>query len=654
MHKLLQRQLGRLNLTWKELPRGIQRLLHQVDRAYVQADHDRGLLEHSLDITSKELVDQNLRLRDQLAKGRTAEEALRRSEERYDLAVNGADAGIWDWDLASDTIFYSSRWKSLLGYDSAEIGESPTEWLDRIHPNDQLRVRAAVHNHLDGKTPRLEIEYRIRHKSGNYIWALACGVAVRNKSGNPYRMAGSQTDVTARKVAEEQVRHDAIHDALTGLPNRTLFMDRLDHLMTIAQREPGHAFAILFLDLDRFKLVNDSLGHLVGDQLLVETARRFGACLKAGDTLARLGGDEFVILLEEVNEIEEATVVAERLLRELRRPFVIEQHEVYTSASIGIVVDADHQRTSQELLRDADTAMYRAKQEGKACYQVFDAQMHKRAISRLRLENELRRALDEEQFELLYQPIFYLPNRQLTGFEALIRWRHPERGLLSPAEFIPVAEEIGLIVPMDRWVMDKAFTQLAQWQERIPQQQPLHVSVNVSARNFERHGLVEKISAILDHTGLPPYTLQLEITETSLMRENDKRVVDQLLALRELGVFLFLDDFGTGYASLSYLHKLPFNGLKIDRSFTAQMDDDGKNSTFVQTLISLADSLYLFPVVEGIETQSQLESIQSIAACCGQGYHFSHPLPAEEAEQLIISASRFEQQIYQKGTPFHK
>jgi len=631
-----------LNVARNTLSPEIQRLLHQVDRAYVQADHDRGLLKHSLDITSKELVDQNMRLREQLAKERAAEEALRRSEERYDLAVNGADAGIWDWDLNSDTVFYSPRWKSLLGYDSAEVSETPSEWFDRIHPNDQLRVQAAVHNHLDGKTSRLEIEYRIRHKNGNYIWALACGVAVYNENNIPYRMAGSQTDVTARKVAEEQVRHDAIHDALTGLPNRTLFMDRLDHLMKVSQREPAHAFAILFLDLDRFKIVNDSLGHLVGDQLLVETARRFGSCLKAGDTLARLGGDEFVILLEEVNETEEATAIAERLLRELRRPFVIEQHEVYTSASIGIVIDAEHRRTSQELLRDADTAMYRAKQEGKACYQVFDAQMHKRAISRLRLENELRRALDEEQFELLYQPIFYLPNRQLTGFEALIRWRHPERGVLSPVEFVPVAEEIGLIVPMDRWVMEKGFKQLAQWQERHPLQQPLHLSVNVSARQFDRDGLVDKIGEILEETGLPPYTLQLEITETSIMREDDKRVIDQLLALRELGIFLFLDDFGTGYASLSYLHKLPFNGLKIDRSFPAQMDSDGKNSTFVQTMISLADSLYLFPVVEGIETESQLKNIQSIAACCGQGYHFSHPLSVDEAEQLIISVAQQE------------
>lgn len=635
MHKLLKRQLERSRIDHTALPFPLMQVLDAIDRAYRQADQDRSLLEHSLELTSRELVEQNQRLRAQLDEQSRTEEALRSSEERYDLAVNGADVGIWDWDLRSNSIFFSARWKALLGYGPEAISAQPAEWFQVVHPTDRALVRSAIKDHLSGHTARLDVEYRIQHKDGSMRWAQTCGMALRDESGKAYRLAGSQTDITVRKLAEERIRHDAIHDSLTGLPNRTLFMDRLNHLMARAQRSSKDRFAVLFFDLDRFKLVNDSFGHIAGDQLLIEAAQRLQACLKSSDTLARLGGDEFIVLLERIDHVEDAIAAADRLLEELKRPFDIEGHEIYTSASIGIVTNTPHHEKPEDLLRDADTAMYRAKHEGKACYQLFDTEMHRRVISRLRLENDLRKAIEQQQFELVFQPIYYLPNRRLTGFEALIRWRHPKRGLLPPAEFIPVAEEIGLIIPMDYWVLEQACAHMTRWHHTHPTPETLSINVNISARHFERNGLVQRVAQALKSTGLAPHTLQLEITETSLMSEDDSLVIQQLHDLRELGVCLYLDDFGTGYASLSYLHHLPFNGLKIDRSFVAQLGRNPQKREFIQTLLTLAESLYLFPVVEGIETEEQLAEINALSACCGQGYLFARPLPLADAEALI-------------------
>lgn len=635
MHKLLRRQLERFGYSPEGVSRSFMQFIEAVNAAYAQADLDRSLLEHSLELTSQELVEQNRRLRQELAERKKAETALRESEERYHLAVRGANVGIWDWDVAAERIFFSARWKSLLSYSDEDIGDTVDEWFDRVHPDDSPRLRAAIESHLRNETPHLHHEYRMYDKRGAVRWILTRGVALRDETGQPYRMAGSQTDISERKKAEEQRAHDAIHDALTGLPNRTLLIDRLMHLVAQSRREQDTRFAVLFLDLDRFKLVNDSLGHPAGDQLLVQTARRLETSVKSGDTLARLGGDEFVILMEDVAHAEDAIHVAERLLDQLRHPFSIDGHEVYTSASLGIVISTDHHKPAEDLLRDADTAMNRAKNMGKACYQIFDGEMHQRAMSRLRLENDLRRALENGQFEIHYQPIFYLPNGRLTGFESLIRWRHPERGLLAPAEFIDVAEEIGLVVLMDYWVMEQACRQLLAWQQRYPTSSPLTVNVNISARHFEKHGLPEKVREVLERSRLAPECLQLEITESSLVRDDETLVTAQLEALRRLGVFLYLDDFGTGYASLSYLHRLPFNGLKIDRSFIQGMGEQPKKSAFVSTILSLAEHLYLFPVIEGIEAEDQLQQIRSLAACCGQGYYLSRPLDLAAAEELI-------------------
>ena len=356
-----------------------------------------------------------------------AEESLRESEERYALAVLGANEGLWDWNLKTNQFYYSPRWKSMLGCEENEIQTSPDEWFNRIHPEDRVRVKDEMAAHHGGLTPHFENEHRMLHKDGTYRWMLARGIAVRDAQGKAYRMAGSQTDITEGKVA----------DVLTGLPNRILFMDRLGRSVERAKYRKGYLFAVFFLDLDRFKVVNDSLGHLIGDQLLIATARRLQTCLHTGDTIARLGGDEFSILVDDIREVSDATRIAERIERQLALPFNINGHEVFTTASIGIALSSSGYERPEDLLRDADTAMYRAKALGKARYEVFDTAMRERAVARLQLETDLRRALEREEFRVYYQLIVSLDDGRISGCEALLRWQHPKRGLISPSEFIP-------------------------------------------------------------------------------------------------------------------------------------------------------------------------------------------------------------------------
>ncbi|HEY9750603.1 MAG TPA: PAS domain S-box protein, partial [Allocoleopsis sp.] len=369
-----------------------------------------------------------------------AEEALRESQERYALAVAGANDGLWDWNLKTNEIYFSSRWQSMLGYQEGEISSSPNEWFSRVHPEDVERLKAQINLHLEGLSPHFESEHRMRHQDGSYRWMLSRGLAVRDADQKVSRMAGSQTDVTERKHVEEQLLHDAFHDVLTGLPNRSLFMDRLGLAIERSKRPGNNLFAVLFLDLDRFKVINDSLGHMIGDQLLIAIARRLEACLRGGDTVARLGGDEFTILLEDIVDIHDATRIANRIHQALQSPFNLQGQEVFTSVSIGIALSETGYDWPEDLLRDADTAMYRAKSLGRACHEVFDRTMHLRAVELLHLETDLRRAIERQELRLYYQPIVSLTTGRIHGFEALIRWQHPERGLISPAEFIPVAE----------------------------------------------------------------------------------------------------------------------------------------------------------------------------------------------------------------------
>lgn len=568
------------------------------------------------------------------------EEQVRVSEERYALAVDGAHDGVWDWDLSTDEIYFSTRWKSLLGYQGDELNGGAEEWFDRVHPDDIERLRKEIQIHLDGRTQHFESEHRIQHRDGAYRWVLSRGLAVREMSGPPHRMAGSLTDVHARKMTEQQLLHDAMHDALTGLPNWALFMDRLGIAIAQSKRSEKHLFAVLFLDLDRFKNVNDSLGHTLGDKLLVAIARRLRKMMRPGDTVARLGGDEFAVLINAVEVPSDATRIAERIHDELSRPFDLEGHDVFTTASIGIAMGTNGYERPEEVLRDADTAMYRAKSLGKNRHSIFDQRMHERAVRLLQLETDLRRGVERDEFCLHYQPIISLSRGEIEGFEALARWQHPVRGLVFPNDFIPVAEETGLIVPIGWCVLRKACRKMVSWHREFPSIQPMSINVNLSSRQFLQPDLVDKICQVLDETGLDPSRLRLEITEGMIMEDADSAVL-KLQQLRNTGVELHLDDFGTGYSSLSHLHQLPTHTIKIDRSFVSRIQENSEDTEIVATIVALARSLGMHAAAEGLETAKQLSTMRSLDCDYGQGFYISRPLDEIAAGDLIASGRRW-------------
>jgi diguanylate cyclase (GGDEF)-like protein len=438
----------------------------------------------------------------------------------------------------------------------------------------------------------------------------------------------------ALQESREHFRHAAFHDALTGLPNRALLMDHLKLSIERVKGRSGYLFAILFLDLDRFKNINDSLGHIAGDQLLIEIARRLEKCLRPTDTVARLGGDEFAILLDGLEDYGDAIRVAERVQNDLASPFNLGGHEVYTTASIGITLNTIGYDDPENVLRDADTAMYRAKENGKARHEMFDKVMHARAVALLQLENDLRRAIEREEFRVFYQPIVSLETDRIVGFEALIRWRHPEQGYVSPTEFIPVAEETGLIIEIGQWVLGEACGQMREWQRQSPDLRALTLSVNLSGKQFTQPDLIEQIKRILDRTNFDPRSLKLEITESVVM-ENAETASMMLTQLRALGVQLSIDDFGTGYSSLSYLHRFPVTTLKIDRSFISRMSAGLENSEIVRTILTLAGNLGMEVVAEGVETEEQLAQLKSMRCDYAQGYLFSKPVDADAAAALF-------------------
>jgi diguanylate cyclase (GGDEF)-like protein/PAS domain S-box-containing protein len=572
------------------------------------------------------------RIRTQVAL-KNAEEALRESEERFALAAQGSNDGLWDWNLLDNVIYFSPRWKSMLGYQENEIGNSPEEWLGRIHVADRERVKDEISAHQRGLTHHFESENRVQHKDGSFHWMLSRGLAIRSSSGKVSRMAGSQTDITGGKVA----------DVLTGLPNRLLFTDRLVRLIEHAKRHKGYLFAVLFLDLDGFKMINDSLGHVIGDQLLVGVANRLEKCLRTSDTvtriedpytLARLGGDEFTILLDQVKGSSDATLVAERIMKAIAAPFNLDGKKLFTSVSIGIALSNIGYDKPEDLLRDADTAMYRAKTLGKGRYEVFDLDMRASVIARLQLETDLRIAMEREEFQNFYQPIVSLDTGRITGFEALLRWKHPSRGLLQPSDFIPVAEEIGMIREIGWWNLQKACRQISAWNACRNGDLPLTMSVNISVKQFVQPNLAAEIGKLLRETGLPPDTLKLEITESTVMAD-PSAAVEMLLQIKSLGVQLSIDDFGTGYSSLSYLHRLPLDTLKIDRSFTRSIGLEGDSMEIVRTILPMANSLRLNVIAEGVETAEQLAILRKLRCEYAQGFYFSRPVTADEAGALL-------------------
>ena len=565
-----------------------------------------------------------------------SEEALRENEERYALAIRGANDGLWDWNLEAGTVYLSPRWKMMLGYGIYETGERLEDWFDKVHPDDLDELRSALSAHFESDEEHFEHEHRMVTRGGEIRWMLTRGVAVRNEDGRVIRMAGSLTDVTARKVAEQQLLYDAFHDGLTGLANRALFIDRLGVVLAARRRQAGLRFAVLFLDLDRFKNINDSLGHTTGDKLLQDIARRIEKTLRPGDTIARLGGDEFAILLSQVDDLGDAIHVAERIQELISTPVVIRSNEVYVTASIGIALSTTETRGPEDILRDADIAMYRAKAAGRARYEIFDSEMHRHAVRLLALETELRRAIEREDFVMHYQPIVALDRGRIVGFEGLIRWNHPERGLVAPGHFIPLAEETGLIVPLCWYTLRECCGQARRWQLMFPQEPPLFMSVNVSGKLFMQPDAVEQIVKILTDSGLAPESLRLEVTENVVVDHGDE-VMAKLGKLRALGVQLSIDDFGTGYSSLSYLQRFQYDSLKIDRSFVSSMGMARESRNIVKTILSLADDLGIGVVAEGVETEEQAVRLRQMECPLGQGYWFARPLNQQAATELIAS-----------------
>ncbi|HEX7828100.1 MAG TPA: EAL domain-containing protein [Thermoanaerobaculia bacterium] len=551
--------------------------------------------------------------------------ALRESEERYALSARGANDGLWVWDVRTNDVYYSPRWKSMLGFDEHEVGSAPDEWFSRVHPDDAELLRSAVDRHLSGETLHFENEHRMRCRDGSYRWMLSRGLAVRDTSGTATRIAGSQTDVTERKLAVDRLTHDAFHDALTQLPNRALFMDRLARAIETHRRHPESLFAVLFLDLDRFKVINDSLGHLLGDELLLAVAKRLSAFVRSSDTVARLGGDEFAMLLDGIDHEADAVRAARRIQEELLLPFRLGAHEVFTTVSIGIALSTTGYDDPQDVLRDADIAMYRAKARGKARHEVFDTAMHDRTVELLRFETDLRRAIERDELRVYYQPVIEMKSGRVAGFEALLRWQRGET-LVSAQSIVATAEETGLIVPIGEWVLREALRQARVWDG-------IDMHVNLSPRQLLQPDFIERVASIVAESGVAPERLHLEVTE-NLLIDNEETAVLLLRELRDIKVRLSLDDFGTGYSSLSLLRLFPFDTLKIDRSFLLDADA-ARADEIVRTIASLAKTLGMDVIVEGLETAEHVERMRGLGIRFAQGFHFARPLPVGEAERLL-------------------
>jgi diguanylate cyclase (GGDEF)-like protein len=555
--------------------------------------------------------------------------AVRRTEERLSLAAEAANDGLWDWDLRSQQCFFSGRWRAMLGLPARAGSGSADEWLARVHPEDLGAFKDALNAHLSGATERLQHELRLRHEDGSYRWFLCRGVAARGSGPRPTRIAGSLTEAA---ITRQRLGSAGLLDPLTGLANRTVFVERLGRRLADARVRTGtDRFAVLYLDLDRFKVVNDSLGHLVGDELLTAVSRRLESCLRPTDVLARLGGDEFAVLLNNLGDEQQANAIAFRLQEALSAPFSIDGREVFTTASIGIAIGLTDYASPDELMRDADTAMYHAKTRGKARHEMFDADMHARARDRLGLENDLRHAVANRDFEVHYQPIVALVSGTCVGFESLIRWKRNGEPV-APDKFIPLAEELGLIEPLGTWVLREACRTFAHWRRRYSGGLD-YITVNVSSRQLVQQNFLSVVERAVHDAGLEPSELRLEITETALM-DSPRTAAGLLRELRDFGVKIYLDDFGTGYSSLSHLHRLPVDALKIDRSFVNSLLLPDRPA-IVESILALARTLNTSVVAEGIESAAQAHELERLGCTHAQGYLFSRPLSKESVEALL-------------------
>jgi len=571
-------------------------------------------------------------------KGRTAE--LQKSEAKYRTIFENAGAAIVIIEDDMKISLANSVFINLSGYEQDEIEDRMplTKFIDVKGRRKLFAGKSYFGEKTDSRfiIKNFECKFIDKNKINKDILTTFAKIPGTGKS------VVSIADISELKEAERQIYHQAFHDSLTNLPNRALFMEYLIMAIKRGKRRKNYFFAVIYLDIDRFKLVNDSLGHNLGDKLLVEFANRIQDLLRDIDTLARFGGDEFVILLEDIEDENYAVVIAERLQKSLKSPFEIRGNDIYAPASFGIVLNTRMYDDPEIIIRDADAAMYHAKEKGRSQFKIFDKTLHEKALSLLQIETDLRKAIANKEFDLYYQPIVSLDNISILGFEALIRWNHPTQGLIYPDSFIPVAEETGLIIPIGRWVLKKACRDLRRWDEQVKSKLPLFMSVNISSKQFLRPSLIDDIKEILDETGLPPDQLKLEITETALM-EDVHETIPLIQRLKDFGVQIVIDDFGTGYSSMSYLQQLPIDTLKVDQSFISRIENtiDDENKNIVETIVSLAHKLGLKVVAEGVETNKQHSVLAQMNCQMAQGYLFSRPLKKEKMDELIKKIEQF-------------
>ncbi len=562
-------------------------------------------------------------------------QALLNSERRYTLATQVTNDGIWSWDLSCNQINYSLRWKSMVGCQEQEIGTSPIEWLVRVHPRDVEKLRQNLADCWQGKIERFEMEYALLHQDGQYRSMYCKCISNLGADGEVDHLIGSQADITQHKRIQGQLNHQAERDRLTNLPNRQYFLQKLRELSHL-RIQPDYLFGILYLDLDRFKSINHNYGQTIGDRLLVEIVKKLQSCLRLEDLSARLGGDEFAVLLSGFQQINYPWEIASRIQQEFSRPIKVAEHSILMSTSIGIATPSSSHDLIQSLV-NAEIAMHQAKARGKSCNQVFESAQYLASLNQAKSEDDLRRAIEQEQFVLYYQPIIRLDNHQLMGFEALIRWQHPERGLVLPEDFIPLAEDTGLIIPIGWWVLRSACLQIVQWQQN--HDCSIYISVNITGKQLSQPYAGDIIAQILTETSLEPTCLKLEITESEII-ENIALVSAAVKQLKLMGVQLSMDDFGTGYSSLSYLHCLPVDTLKIDRSFIQDMEADRHQLELVKTIIKLAEVFNLDLIAEGIESELQCAKLIELGCNYGQGYLFSKPVTAAIAASLLDKDGR--------------
>lgn len=572
--------------------------------------------------------------------------ALSESEERFRSAFNYAPIGIALVSPNGIWLKVNHALCQILGYREEEF--LTRDFQSMLFTEDLGNTLIKIHELLSGKVPSCQMEQRYLHKDGQTVWASWSVSTTSHSTSERPNLIFQIQDITDKKLAEEKLQYEATHDALTGLPNRARFMSKLEQALKTAYENPEYKVSVLFIDLDRFKVVNDSLGHMIGDQLLIGIAERLRECLRPSDMVARLGGDEFTIMVAGKYEAKEVIRIAERIQEKFLIPFDLSGHEVYSSASIGILHATENHRLPEDLMRDADTAMYQAKRAGKARHEVFDQDMHEAVKEILKLETDLRRAVEKDEFYINYQPIYSLVTEKIEGFEALARWNHTTFGDIQPSKFIPLAEEIGLIDTLGEHILRKACMQMHSLKDSMPDSELLMLSVNLSCKQFANPNLVTKIKRILEDTGFPGNKLKLEITE-SVFFEHQEKAVEMLHQLRETGIEINIDDFGTGYSNLNYLMKLPISTLKIDRSFISPMQSNGGNTEIVRTIVMLARNLGMKVIAEGVETKAQLDELKKLNCEGAQGYFFAAPMSFEKVQFFLnengitnIPASRFE------------